>query len=277
MLAKLITVGVIAALIFVCEFRIMYHVSAPFEFEPVAKTTLSCPEDGYIEKVYVVPGARVRQGQPLLKLRTVELEKRLHEAQAEAERAAASAAQAQEQALTDPTKMGDYQVHVAEEHAAEAQASLYQTQIDDSTIRAPSNGMILTGYLVDQINDFKKQGDPLFTFQGTDKLQAVLSVAENDIQQVVQYGGQHGGELATTSLPSDTYPFTIQRIEPEGQPKQGANFFKVYVNIPESVHHPEWRPGMQGQAKIDIAPRRLVWIWTHKFVDWLTLKLWTWF
>jgi len=52
--------------------------------------------------------------------------------------------------------------------------------------------------------------------------------------------------------------------------------FKVYANLPESADHPEWRPGMEGEARINIEHRRIIWIWTHKFIDWLRLKLWTW-
>jgi hypothetical protein len=36
------------------------------------------------------------------------------------------------------------------------------------------------------------------------------------------------------------------------------------------------RPGMEGIAKVDTGRRKLFWIWTHKFVDWLRLTLWTW-
>jgi RND family efflux transporter MFP subunit len=274
MLAKTLMVTVAAVVIIISTVRVTYHVAAPFEFEPVAKTTISSPVDGYIESVNVRPGAEVHKGDMLLQFKIVDLEKRLHEAQKEAQRAHADALKAQSDALDDPSKMGDYQVHLAEEEAAQAQADLYQLQIDESTVRAPSDGLVLTGDLEDQINNFKKQGDELFTFQGTDKLRAELSVAENDIQEVVRFG--HEGRLATTSLPREKYQFTIERIDPQGQPKEGSNIFKVYATLPDSSDHPEWRPGMEGEAKITIEPRRIVWIWTHKFIDWLRLKAWTW-
>ncbi|HUB24040.1 MAG TPA: HlyD family efflux transporter periplasmic adaptor subunit [Tepidisphaeraceae bacterium] len=274
MLAKTISVGVAALLIFVSVFSMMYHVRAPFEFEAVNKTTISSPIDGYIETVDVRPGARVHKGDVLLTFRTVELKKKLNEAIARAKKAEDDAFQAQDASEEDPSKQGEYEVHIQEERAAEADAQLFQLQIDESTIRAPADGIVLTGDLEDQINSFKKEGDELFTFQSGNDLRADLSVAENDIQEVVQYG--HGGMLTTTSLPSVKFPFTIQRIDPEGQAKDGSNVFHVFVTVPDSGRHEEWRPGMQGEAKIDIQRRRLVWIWTHKFIDWLRLKSWTW-
>ena len=36
------------------------------------------------------------------------------------------------------------------------------------------------------------------------------------------------------------------------------------------------RPGMEGVGKIDIDERKLVWIWTHSFTDWVRLWLWSW-
>ncbi len=35
-----------------------------------------------------------------------------------------------------------------------------------------------------------------------------------------------------------------------------------------------WRPGMTGLAQIDAGERRIFWIWTHRVVDSLRLKLW---
>ena len=36
------------------------------------------------------------------------------------------------------------------------------------------------------------------------------------------------------------------------------------------------RPGMEGVGKVYIGERKLIWIWTHGFVDWLRLALWRW-
>lgn len=276
MLAKTIVVVVAAVIIFVSVFKATYHVRAPFEFAPVDKTTISCPTEGaYIEAVFVRPGSLVKKGDPLLKFKTVDMEKKLHEATARSDQAAADAAKALADASNDQAKMGDYQVYLAQKRAADAEADFDRAQIAEATITAPADGVILTGDLEDQVNSFKKQGDELFTFAPNTGLRAELSVAENDIQEVLEYGQKNGGRLATTSLPRETYPFTIERIDPQGQPKEGANVFKVYALLPESVDHPEWRPGMEGEAKIDIEKRRLAWIWTHKFVDWVRLKAWT--
>jgi hypothetical protein len=32
---------------------------------------------------------------------------------------------------------------------------------------------------------------------------------------------------------------------------------------------------MEGIAKIEVEPRRLIWVWTHRLVNWLRLFVWT--
>jgi hypothetical protein len=36
------------------------------------------------------------------------------------------------------------------------------------------------------------------------------------------------------------------------------------------------RPGMEGVAKVTVGTRRLLWIWTHRFLDTVSLALWRW-
>ena len=35
-----------------------------------------------------------------------------------------------------------------------------------------------------------------------------------------------------------------------------------------------WRPGMTGLAQIDVGDRTILWIWTHRLIDTIRLKLW---
>jgi hypothetical protein len=272
MLAKIISTTVLAVILFVCLVKVEYHVTAPFQFAPVDKTTISSPIEAPIEQVFVRPGPQtIRKGTPLVKFKTIELEKKYHQAHSQALGYQAEANADLEAAHTDPTKAGEAAVATFRQLQAEAEAELDAYEISQATVVAPADGILLTGDLEDKVNSMVKQGDELFTFQSSEKLRAELSVAENDIQEVSK---DQDGMLATTSLPSMKYPFTIERIEPMGQPKEGANIFKVFATLKETK--PEWKPGMEGEAKINIQKRTIAWIWTHKFIDWLRLKTWTW-
>jgi hypothetical protein len=69
--------------------------------------------------------------------------------------------------------------------------------------------------------------------------------------------------------------FSVERIVPLGAPDahQGDNTFKVYVLLDKEA--PIYaRAGMAGEARIQAGKRTIGWIWTHRLVDWLRLKLW---
>ena len=83
------------------------------------------------------------------------------------------------------------------------------------------------------------------------------------------------GWLATNSLPDVKKPFTIERVIPIGETKEGGNNFKVYAKLGSADRSlPSWRAGMQGEARIEVRHERLAWIWTHRLIDFLKLKLW---
>jgi hypothetical protein len=61
---------------------------------------------------------------------------------------------------------------------------------------------------------------------------------------------------------------------PVSTPGEGKNTFRVEARpaeLPERL-----QPGMEGVAKVKVDRRRLIWIWTHRAVDWLRLTLWSW-
>jgi len=269
MLAKGIFLLVVGAILFISLYKPMYHVSAQFAFAPTAQTNISTPFDGDIQNVFVKPGDHVTKGQALLKFKTFELENKRAQAAAEAEQYRQDAEKARGEAKKDPTKYADELIASAKSRGAQAQVRLLDRQIDQATIKAPADGIILTGDLEHDVDAHKKQGEPLFTFEEGSGLRAELEVAERDIQWIK--AGQTG-QLATTSLPSAKYPLKVDRVDPIGQAKEGDNVFKVYAKLDEI--RPDWKPGMEGEAKVDIEHRRLVWIWTHRLIDFLRLKIW---
>ena len=265
MIAKLLAVLIPAALVFICVFQPMYHVSAPFLFEALDKRKLDAPIDGYIKTVLVKPGDSIVKNQVLLTMDVSDVQLKLDSANAEAAKYQAEYTKD----TADPTKQADAAIALAEKNAALADAALYQDQIDRAQVKAPFDGVVLEGDLTDQVLAPKKQGDELFTVAATSGLRANISVSERDIQDLKT--GQHG-KLATTSLPMEKYNITIDRIVPLGVAKEQENVFTAYAHLDQTSD--SWRPGMAGEVRIDIGKRRLVWIWTHKLIDYVRLKLW---
>jgi multidrug resistance efflux pump len=264
MVAKSIIILSIAVLLVLCLYRPMFHVSAPFTFAADDKRTLCAPFDGYIATVNHHPGQRVKAGEVLMVIDTkdVQLEKLRYEAEA-----AAKYDEAQKY-LADPTKLADYKQAMQEREVALGEVALRQARIDRATILAPYDGVVLSGDWRDKVGAPVKQGDTLYDMS-ENGLHAELSVAERDIQWL---NVGEPGQLATTSLPNERMKFHIERIIPMGTPKEGENVFTVYAALDQVSE--QWRPGMEGEAKVDVDHRSLIWIWTHRFIDFLRIKLW---
>ncbi len=266
MLPKLITLLVIGLLAFICIYSPMYHVVSPFSFAATEKRIISAPSDGYIgEVVKVRPGDMVKQGDVLVEMDTSQLRLQLSESlfDADAKRLEAN------RLAADPTKTAESLQKRREMDAANAQADLYKYQIEQSVVKAPMAGVVLSGDWMDKKRTPVKKGDELFRIAQPGSMRLEMNVKENDIQDVKEGAA---GKLATSSQPDMKSAFTVERIIPLPTTDQGSNVFKVYA-IPEKLD-PTWRDGMQGEARVDVKHRPLIWTWTHRFVEWVRIKTW---
>jgi biotin carboxyl carrier protein len=268
MLAKLITAVVIAFVLFAVFFKQEYKVSAPFQFGVIEKRTACAPFEGVIEKAFVKPGDEVKAGTPLFKMRTIDLE---HKREASRRQMLSKQALA-EASIQDPRKQAEAQALLAEARAAEAEMRLYQDQIEQATVKAPMDGVVLLGDLTDKQGAPVKLGDPLMDIGRRDDLRAELLVAERDIQDIVE--GQMG-VIATNSDPTQARKIRVDTKIPQGIGKEGENNFKIYAELLEK--DPRWSPGQLGEAKVEMGKRRFAWIYTLRLIDFIRIKVWKWF
>jgi multidrug efflux pump subunit AcrA (membrane-fusion protein) len=277
----LIVIGlVLADAIPFVPIRPMYRVSAPFQFVAANKETKQAPFEGYLEKVHFKAGHSFRKGQVLAEMRTDDLKFKLESARADA--AAYWATYRKE--LADKANAGYVaRSEVARYNAqkAEADAKLAEWQIAQAKVVAPFDGVVLSSELNDKVGAPLRQGDVMMEIEERGQpLKAELAVPERDIHYIREMtdpkaskdGVGWSGTLATNALPSRDIKFKVERIVPLGDAKDAENTFKVYVTLEEQ---PDFiKPGMAGEARIDAGRQRLFWIWTHRLVDWLRLKMW---
>lgn len=280
MLAKVVIVLVLGAAFFICQgwYKPMYHVSAPFQLAAIGKQPVSIPFEGKIQEIAINPrthktfqaGDEVKAGEVLAIMDTDQLQAQLYSAQSKAA-AAHARASAANALISQPGKLAEKQEALEDEKAAKADANLAQLQINDAKMKADFDGIIVRADDLDTKRNLAvKKGDVLMEIARKGEMRAELAVSERDIQEIVEHT-QHG-KLATSSLPSEEFGFTIDRIVPSSDAKEGDNVFKVYATLEKKA---DWmRPGMAGEARVDVGKRRIVWIWTHRLVDFLKLKLW---
>jgi multidrug resistance efflux pump len=151
----------------------------------------------------------------------------------------------------------------------DAQIALVEDKIERAALRAPFNGLVVSGDLHQLLGTPVEQGKQLFQIAPLDAYRVILEVDERDIAQIKL--GQDGN-LTLSGLPHEIFDFSVQQVTPVSTSQEGRNFFRVEAHLQSSLERV--RPGMEGVGKIAIGERRLIWIWTHSLVDWL--RLWVW-
>ncbi len=246
--------------------RITYRVEAAFIVRPQQQALLPAPFDGYVKSVFVQTGDTVEAGTVLVQLEDAELllEKASQEAdirrfQSEAEQRRAANALAE--------------MKIALAQMEQSQAALAETEyrLRISAIQSPFPAIVAEdSRLKERIGSAVKAGDILLRLTRMDQLYLELDVNERDIHEI-RMGA--GGEVAFTSQPGKKFPIQVLGIEPVAVPKKENNVFLVRADFQAQAEQ-WWRPGMTGVAKIEVGPRTFFWIFTHRLIDFLHLKLW---
>jgi multidrug resistance efflux pump len=263
--AKVLTLTIAALLAALVLLRVNYRVQGNFLLRSDEVAYLTAPFDGYIDTAPVRPGDAVAARATLLTLNTNDLA--LEEASAlaelvrfqrEAEKARATNALAEmriAQALADQSR---------------ARLDLVQYRLAQAVISAPFEGVVVEGDLRERLGAPVKQGEALIKVARTENLYVQAEINERDIHEL---RATAPGEIAFVSQPRLKFPVRLERVEPAAVPKNRENVFLVRCALTEG-RQPWWRPGMSGVCKLGVGERSLIWILSHRTVDFLRLKLW---
>lgn len=244
-----------------------YRVTGDAVLEGLVQRSVVAPQDGFVGSAERRAGDVVKEGELLATLddRELRLEYLKWSSQREQLR------KEYRSALADGDR-AEVSVLRAQMDQAEAQTLLLEEQLARTRLVAPFDGFVVSGDLTQSLGSPVSRGDVLFEVAPLDGFRIALNVAERDIGFVEE--GQ-SGRLALTGLPGETMTFVVDRVTPVAAVTNGQNRFRLEADIEGPT--PELRPGMQGVGKIEIGPRRLIWVWTHDVVTWLRLLLWKWF
>jgi RND family efflux transporter MFP subunit len=244
-----------------------YRVSSKVAIEGAVQRAVVAPYQGYVAESVVRAGETVRQGQVLARLEDRDL--RLEQARwaSEAEQMARRYRQAT--ASQDRAAMA---IAAAQEDQARAQLALVEERLARATLAAPFDGIVVVGDLSQFLGSPVEQGKVLFEVAPLDAYRVILNVDERDVEEVSV--GQRG-ELALSGMPHERLPFTVRNVTPISTAQDGQNFFRVEAQLGSASVR--LRPGMEGVGKIEVGERKMLWVWTHSFAEWLQLAMWRWF
>ena len=243
-----------------------YKVSANSVLEGTVERVITAPEEGYIKDAPARPGDLVSAKQTLATLddRDLKLEKLKwsgKQKQIRKEYREALAGRNRSQIGILRTQLDQ----------AQAQLEILEKKLERTVISAPIGGVIVSGDFTRALGSPVERGQIMYKVSPLDDYRVLLDVDESDVAEL-SVGMK--GELTLSAAAEDTFEIIVDKITPVSEAGDGANYFQVEASLIET---PQFlRPGMQGVSKIEIGERRLLWVLTHKLVDWLRLKLWAW-
>ena len=258
--------GAVVLLALLTFVPVPYRVGAPARLEGSVQRALTAPTDGFLNRAYVRPGETVKAGQVLVELAEQDL-------QIERRRWAAEVAQHDDAYGAALAHADRAQLVIAHAKSAEARAQLdlIDEQLARTRIVAPFDGIVLEGDLTQSLGAPVRRGETLLKLAPNDTLRLIVEADERDIGLIAP-GAR--GTLALAALPSLRARFRVERITPMALTADGRNYFEVEAVL--NAHDAALHPGLRGIAKIDAGKRSTMWIWTHRIVEWLRLRLWAW-
>ncbi len=263
---KFISVLIVTAFVLMFFMHWDYKISADATLEGAIERVVTSPENGFIKEASARPGDIVQQGVALATLddRDLQLEKRKwlgkHKQISKEYRQAL--------ALHDLSQIGILRAQLSQ---AEAQLEILEQKLNRTVISVPISGVIVSGDYTRALGSPVERGQVLYKVSPLENYRIVLQVDESDVSEIAI--GMRG-ELTLSAAAEETFEMEVLKITPVSVTENGINYFQVEASL---LTPPEFlRPGMQGVGKIGVGKRQVSWIWTHKMVDWIRLKLWSW-
>ncbi len=258
--------GIVLALAVLLLMPVDDRVTANTVIEGRTRQLVTAPFEGFVAEALVRPGDRVTKGQVLLKFDERELRLEQGKLRGDREQAAAKLRQAMAEREASAVALAS-----AELQAAQGQLDLVEAKLARAQLSAPMDGLIVSGDWVQQIGAPVELGRELFEIAASDGYRVVLHVPERDIARVA--AGQPG-VLRLAGQPQTGFDFKLSRVTATASVQDGANGFRVEAAWGGDA--PALSPGMQGVAKVTVGRANLLSVWTRSSLDWLRMKLWTW-
>ncbi|MCK9275888.1 MAG: efflux RND transporter periplasmic adaptor subunit [Syntrophales bacterium] len=260
--AILLSAALLYSIIGVWDYRV--EGSAALKTDSVGY--ISAPYDGLIAEVMVQEGNEIAQGDPLLKIDTRELI--LKEAQ-ESAKMISFAREIEKNRAKEA--FADMQIAQSKLNETKAELEKVRYYIERADMKAQFDGILVEGDKQKLLGSPVSKGDILLKIAKIDAIYASIKVSEKDID-LIKEGAK--GELILVSKPEDVFDITLEKIIPMAEVDQReGNVFVVKAEI-ENNMQPWWRPGMSGIAKIDAGEKKIIWILTHRLVDFLRMFFW---
>lgn len=243
-----------------------HEVVAEAKLEGAEIRWLVAPFDGFLLTAPLRPGDEVARGDLLAGLDTRDLV---------LERATRQSEYHQHQVAADVATAKGERSQVNELRALMesdvARLDLLESNIARAELRAPFDGLVVSGDLSDRLGGPVAKGDRLLSLTPRNALRVSLMVEDADVDGISV--GQ-SGHLRLTALPGRSLVLTVKSLTPVTEVSNGSNAFRVEALLDAPPQ--DLRPGMKGIARLGVDHQPLIVIWLTPVLDRLRLVLWEW-
>jgi putative peptide zinc metalloprotease protein len=250
------------------------RVTGRFALEPIQKSVIRAQVSGRVDELRAGEGDRVTAGDPIIRLRNLELESDLGEAEFEYAMASERSSQAR-------LHNADYASLEHEREEIATRVRLLRDQTTQLTLASDVSGVVASPRIVDELGSYVRAGTELIDVADISYMKARIYVAESDVRKV------YVGNSAKVHIPGlfQSFEGTVTAIAPavsaleEGvmdkQQYIGLHpphyyFADIVIANPESV----LKVGMTGDAAIFVRRRILAGMLAETIRDFVFRKLW---
>lgn len=254
-----------AALLAAAIVPIPDRVLATARIDAAQSRTVVPPFQGFLASVRVKPNDPVKVGDELAAMDVENL--RLELARAQSNQSSLTAQRDDALARNDLSK-----ARVLEAQIHEAQASIDQLRqhIEQGVITSPINGVVGRGDLERLVGAPVEPTQALFEIVGEERT-INLEVDERDASRI---HADQRGRLVLKSDPSRSFEFTVTRVHPIADARQGRNVYTLEARPSDAAEAAELLPGMTGSAKLSHGRTTLLARLLRPVWDEARLRLW---
>lgn len=254
---KAIVASAAVALLVVLAMPMRFPVKVDCMVDPVLRRVVPAQFDGILKESYFKPGDFVKQGDLLAMMDDKQLLWRKAELVASRDRAIRQ----RDLAMADPrAAVATAQMAQLEADGIEQELRLIAFKEQNLELRAPIDGMILTGDLERARGIPVGQGDVMFEIGPVDEMIAELRIPAYDISLVKE------GDPVTlrlSSFPGKTWEASLRRIRPQAETVDGESVFVAEALLAGDETH-ALRAGMKGRASVRGESGPVAWVLTRR-------------
>lgn len=225
---------------------------------------LAAPFDGVLREANHVAGDTLKAGDVVARFDVTALELELKRLDAEIRKATI-------EADAERARGNEAAAMLIEAQADVDRAARRATEwkVDHAVLRAPQDGVILSGDLRARVGESIASGTTLFEFAPTGSLRVEMAIPDRDAHRLAV---GTPGEFAALGKPDVRVPIELAAIRASSELRDGENVFVAEADLPGDF---AWlRVGAEGFARLDAGDAPVWKAWLRRAIDFVRIKLW---